>query len=304
MSGDVTRAIDRVARALGRPDAVDVLVGVAGADLTSFLLEVTRARATRVRPADLVRAARSQRLVEPARADARTLHRTIAAALDALPTAFEVLELAPTASLGTCSAVATVDQTKLVSTVRGLEVAGDPTNMLAVLAAVRRRDGEPGTMRLGAAQRVLRTQPMGAAGQAHFHVLGLVVAGRDRGRLDFERASLVELLAAMVGSVRAVTGAELEVRYTSLGDGDATALGDDLRRTLDGVTLVEDPDRTQGRGYYCDGCFKLVARTADGELEIGDGGFTNWMPQLTGSRKERLLIGGVGLDRLSSLGVT
>jgi hypothetical protein len=41
---------------------------------------------------------------------------------------------------------------------------------------------------------------------------------------------------------------------------------------------------------------------SDGELEeIGDGGFTDWSQQLTTSRKERLLISGLGLDRLASV---
>ena len=74
--------------------------------------------------------------------------------------------------LGTHSAVATVHQHKVVSTIRNAEVAADPTNALAILAALQRCETEP--TRLAAVQRILRAQPFGDQGQQHFSVLGLV----------------------------------------------------------------------------------------------------------------------------------
>ena len=44
-------------------------------------------------------------------------------------------------------------------------------------------------------------------------------------------------------------------------------------------------------------CFKVFR---DG-VEIGDGGFVDWTQRLTGNRKERLLITGVGVDRFATL---
>lgn len=39
-----------------------------------------------------------------------------------------------------------------------------------------------------------------------------------------------------------------------------------------------------------------------GELgEIGDGGFTDWTAGLIASKKERLLISGLGMDRLATM---
>ncbi len=35
--------------------------------------------------------------------------------------------------------------------------------------------------------------------------------------------------------------------------------------------------------------------------DIGDGGFTDWSMQLAGNNKERLLITGLGIDRLAAL---
>jgi hypothetical protein len=65
--------------------------------------------------------------------------------------------------------------------------------------------------------------------------------------------------------------------------------------------VVADPERLSGRGYYRALCFKVNARL-DGELEeIGDGGFTDWGQRLAASSKERLLISGLGIDRLANI---
>lgn len=69
-----------------------------------------------------------------------------------------------------------------------------------------------------------------------------------------------------------------------------------------GVRVGFDPDRADGRAYYTAACFHIFAGDGGGrEYQIGDGGFTNWTQQLLGSAKERLLITGLGTERLCSL---
>ncbi len=302
MTGDADAGIRRVLAALTTADALDALgTYVSGADLTSFLLEVTRRRAAALSPADVLRRARTDRFVEPGTVDARGLHRVIATVVDSIPAGFEFVEPAPVAPLGTHSVIATVHQHKVVSTVRGTEVAADPTNTLALLAALRRASGSQGTLRLGAVQRVLRAQPFGDIGQAHFTVVGLVIAGRDGGNLSFERTALIEQVGVMVEAVRSVTDSGISVRVTNLRDEYTDAIIGELAHAIPHATVTADPDREAGRGYYCDLCFKVIVRTLTGDVEVGDGGFTDWMGTLTGNRKERLLIGGLGLDRLVSL---
>ena len=118
----------------------------------------------------------------------RALRRVEDALIAGCADAFEVIALAPLVPLGTHSAIATVDQNKVVATSRHSEVAADPTNALALEAATRRnkalrRDAKSKTLiQLGASQRVVRAQQMSGAGRfAHFHLFGLVSAGRDAG---------------------------------------------------------------------------------------------------------------------------
>jgi hypothetical protein len=62
-----------------------------------------------------------------------------------------------------------------------------------------------------------------------------------------------------------------------------------------------DPDRTSGRGYYKDACFKLFVKDDEGyEREIGDGGSTDWVGKFLSDGKESLVIAGLGVDVLLS----
>ena len=63
--------------------------------------------------------------------------------------------------------------------------------------------------------------------------------------------------------------------------------------------IVLDHARQHGRGYYRDLCFKVHAHVRGELAEIADGGFTDWTRRLAASSKERLLISGIGLDRLA-----
>jgi hypothetical protein len=67
------------------------------------------------------------------------------------------------------------------------------------------------------------------------------------------------------------------------------------------VEIVVDHQRQSGRGYYRDLCFKVNAQVDGEPEEVGDGGFTDWTMRLAASAKERLLISGIGVDRLAAL---
>ena len=50
--------------------------------------------------------------------------------------------------------------------------------------------------------------------------------------------------------------------------------------------------------YYKGINFKLYMEKENGKTEIGDGGFVDWIQRMTGNRKERCMISGIGIDRL------
>jgi hypothetical protein len=296
-------ALRRVLRQEGEK-TLELLAELPGADLTTLLLEAMRLRARRLSTPGLLRRYREDRFVSPASIPFHHVRRVEDSVLSVLPPEFEVLNLAPVVPLGTHSVVATVDQNKVVSTVRGSEVAADPTNALALEAADRRsrwdRERLSVPVRLAALQRVVRAQRFGQAGFAHFTLLGLVTAGRDTGNLAFERQHAAEHLRFAVDALRACAEGDVEVRLTLL-DPRFEGVTETIRDALSGrASVVDDADRNSG-GYYAGLCFK-VYRTGDGEpFEIGDGGFVEWTRSLLADRKERLLISGLGIERLVSV---
>lgn len=154
-----------------------------------------------------------------------------------------------------------------------------------LLALTRRRAGAlsgPDVLRQYRSDRfVAPAQLFSGAGRfAHFTLFAAVSAGRDRGSLSFERQHFAEHIAFL----REACG-DVEVRVTVLDPRFEVVRGD----------LPADPSRHTG--YYQGLCFKVFR---DG-MEIGDGGFVDWTRRLTGNRKERLLISGVGVDRFATL---
>jgi hypothetical protein len=302
-------ALKRILERFALGGAFDALVErMAGADLTTLLLEVMRLRASRVRPSDLVGKAARDRFTATAPVSLAALRRAEDAAIRAAAP-FEPLVLSPLAPFGLHSAIATVDQNKIVTTIRGNEVAADPTNALALEAAIQRKAllaaeaKSTAVVRLAAVQRVVRAQQIsGPRSFAHFSLAGFVSAGRDVGNGAFESAALVDHLRVHAACAITLGASHVRLAVSDFTDGLFRAALDAARAAVAGVEHIElalDPDRESGRGYYEGLCFKSFARFGTDEFEMGDGGNVDWTARFVGSAKERCFISGIGLDRLA-----
>lgn len=295
----MTSPLARVLRQAGDPGIMARLVSLPGADLTTLLLRVMRLRTERLSPADVFRRYRDDRFVTPAALPYERLRATEDRLISLLPQGFQPVTLAPVAPLGLHSVVGPVHQDKVLSTVRGNEVAADPTNGLALVAAQERQRLGPrsaAVVRLAAAQRVVRAQALRAPGlSAHFGLLGVVTAGRDSGDLAFERQHAVEHLRYLAAALPGPVELRLSVwqpRYSVVADAVRAALPD--------VAIVDDPDREAGRDYYTGFAFQVVLVDGTRRSDVADGGFVDWTQRLLGNRKERLLTSGIGIDRLAT----
>src|SRR5690606_24169754 len=240
---------------------------------------------------------------------------------------FAALALSPLCPLGTVSAVATPDQNKVVTTVRTTQVVADDTNALAPAYAVPRRDllladagsrrrvrlvGAPRgrRVRLAAVQRVVRAQAFDDPGMVpHFALLGVCTAGRDEGSFTFETAALAEQIAVHLDVLYGVRElgyrvAAVRVTVTDLTGGRRRRalreqVLDRLAPAYPAAVFAFDDDRVAGRGYYRDACFEIRAAARGGDdVSLGDGGLVTWTADLLSNAKERLLISGLGLERL------
>jgi hypothetical protein len=139
---------------------------------------------------------------------------------------------------------------------------------------------------------------------AHFTILGLSSAGRDTGSFSFESESLLRhlrfyktyleeqlQLAPVLIRLKALNPEQGENRLFRI-------VYSRLQEEESGWPVEIIHARQNEQPYYDRLQFKIVIPAPDGPLEIADGGFTDWTRQLTGNRKERLLISGLGLEYL------
>ncbi|MEU8131270.1 hypothetical protein AB0B68_28995 [Micromonospora sp. NPDC049049] len=295
--GDLTGAERRVWAAMPAGSR-SALSGLSGADLRSLLLSVARDRAATARPSEVVRRWREDRFVRPARTDPRALARVEARMWQLLPADVAGVELSPVVPVGACSAVAPVSQNRIVTTMRASEVLSDPTNALAIEAAVRRR--RQSEVHLAAAHRVLRAQDFGSAASAHFRLFALVSSARDTGSGDTQARLLVRHLTYWQTVLAELAPAAAPQLHVTTFDNETVRerLADMVRPAVDAgaVPLVDEPERSRGRGYYTGCALRITA--LNGRLEIGDGGLTDWTARLSGDAKERCLVSCLATERL------
>lgn len=283
--------------------------GLTPTDLQSLLLGVARSRASRVTPARVARRWDEDRFVRPSAHDPRILVRIEARLWAMLPDAFVGVDLSPVTPLGTCSAIAPVDQNRVVTTMRGTEVVSDPTNVLAVEAAYRRSAGDRrGRVDVAACHRVLRAQAFDGPGlAAHFKLFALVSSARDKGSGKVEAEMLVDHLrfwSRVLGEFVPTRRPRLTV--TAFGATVLTERLDNLIRPAlatnsSAVDIVADPGRTQGAGYYDAVAIGIRAHDGYHEIDLGDGGITRWTTSLLADAKERCVVSCIATERLAAL---
>ncbi len=312
----MSKIIERIEREVGVPGLVSLLAErLEPTDLQSILLEVYRLRAGQRQPSAVLSDYQTNRFVRPSALSPLRLHEWERTALSELPPEFEPLALSPVCPLGTNSVMASVDQNWAVSTSRNTEVVSDPTNVLALECALRRRQllrAQPKStdrVHLAASHRLLRAQRYDDPSLVpHFSLFALCSAGRDEGNLQFELAALSLHIRFYLRSLRAFLGPTVPLRL-SVSDFSPQAhhplissrLLAPIRDEFPGLTCIFDRQRTSGRGYYLDLCFHIHARAAsDDWLELTDGGSVDWTQKLLSNSKERLVISGIGSERVFS----
>jgi len=198
-------------------------------------------------------------------------------------------------------------------TARNTEVVSDSTNVLALECAVRRREllrsnpRSTDSVHLAASHRLLRAQHYKSPHLvAHFSSFALCSTGRDQGSLRFELSALGLHIRFYLRALRVFLGSSVPL-HLSITDFDQNAreefletqLLSPIRSEFENVDCAIDDQRTSGRGYYLDLCFHIHATATSGQrLEFVDGGSVNWTQEYLSNAKERLVISGIGSERL------
>lgn len=305
------KLLQRIERETDTPGIIRLLCDrLSSSDLNSLLLEVFSEKTAKMTPAGLLNAYTGNRFVQPSSIDPIAFGEFSLKWMKAARTAgFYTLELSPLAPLGSCSAVGTVHQNKVLTALRGTEVVADATNVMALESAYRRkRDGFPEeVVHLSAVHRHVRAQevPKMPGFSAHFGVFALTSAGRDTGSFQFEKENLLRHIRFYKTFFeQELQIAPVKMRLKTLSSPEEENRCFDAAHSF---LLESEPDwpveiiesAQQEQEYYRRLQFKVVIPGPDhAEIEIADGGFTDWTQQLNSNRKERMLISGLGLELL------
>jgi hypothetical protein len=303
--------LERILHDSNSPELVTTLAGLQPTDLQSLLLTVYKERANGIALASILEQYQNNRFVRPSGVDPRSQLEFDRLGYSLAAPRFEPIELSPVCPLGTTSRLSPVSQNNVVATSRNTEVVSDSTNCMALECAVRRRklirSGLTGDwVRLCTSHRLVRSQTFsGPASFAHFQVFSLCSAGRDEGNRRFEFTALVEHISVYVELLGRLGIAQLRLGLTDFEGGSESMLAENVLAPLveqfPSLTVGLDPDREAGRGYYSPFCFQIFA--GEEGYFVADGGLTSWTRQLLSSQKERLMISGIGSERICSLWV-
>ena len=293
--------LPRIGREEGVPELFPTLARLSGTDLRSLMLHLARAQSARRSPAQLLHQHADDRTVAAGHVDGRRVHEFERQALLAAD-GFEARELSPVSPLGLQTVLGGIDQMSVLATVRGTEVLADPTTELALEAAMARRAGEA-EVRLCAVGRVLRMQAFPVGYDAHFALFSMVTAGRAGDRRAFELAALREQVAVYVRLLAEVAPGHA----TAVAVSDASAppsslernLVDPLRDEFPKTQIALRPERVDGAAYYCGLMVDIGLANRDGTIHsVADGGATDCTARLLSDRKERMVVSGIGVERV------
>jgi hypothetical protein len=296
MSG---RLYDKAERRLGIEGLAQRIADAPAADQTAIWLEVARLVAERRSPAVVLARYIEDEYVRPSTLDLRALRNLEVALLDAAP-AFDAIELSPLAPLGAVSAIAVGSQNRILPAARGLEIDADPTNVLALECASRRRAGERRELRLCTLARLVRTQKFDDPGfSRHFSMLAFVVAARHVDGRELAR----DVVREHVEVQRRIFGVLQDLGSNANAFRVELHVSDDYRSVAEELApKLEATVHPLEGAYYAGLRFKVFMRFGETEVPIGDGGAVDWLRKLLSDRKEHLITSAFGIEASLKLG--
>ena len=302
---EITR---RILTKLGDMDLIEKLLALPAPDFNSLMLKIFQSQARKATPVEMLKAYQSNRFSVPSELDPAAYHALEAELLSAAQKIdIKPVLLSPSAPFASSSVFGCVDQNNVVSALRGTEILSDPTNMLSIIIAEQLKNKKADNtipIHYCATARVLRAQtfPNTKRHFAHFGIFCIVSSGKDRGSYDCEKELLVKQLTFYKQQLWKNYDSNLSIvlrkrrGYTD-GDGFFALMAETVKNNLPDVSLSFDTE--YGDNNYYKGINYNILMKRDGKIvEIGDGGFVDWIQSMTNNKKERCLISGIGIDRL------
>ncbi|WP_243683888.1 hypothetical protein [Methanosarcina barkeri] len=114
----------------------ELITRLSQSEINTLLLALSKEIANKNTPNDILNKYESNRFVKPSELSPIKVKQVEILMLQmAEASGFSSVLLSPASLLGSCSVIAKVDQTNVISATRGLELTADSTNMLAIYLA-------------------------------------------------------------------------------------------------------------------------------------------------------------------------
>ena len=304
----MSEILNRLLTQFGDAELVEKFSTLSNSDFNSLMLDIFQSRANKTTATGMVKAFQFNRFSVPSELDPVAYHILEAEFLSvAQKLVIKPVLLSPAAPFASSSVFGCVDQNNVVSAGRGTEILSDPTNMLSVIIAEQlktKKADNASPIHYCTTARVLRAQvfPNTKRHFAHFGIFCIVSSGKDTGSYTCEKELLLKQLAFYKELLWEKYGANLSIvlrkrrGYTD-GDGFFDMMTELMKNELPDVPLSFDLVH-EDNNYYKGMNYNINMEKDGNRVEIGDGGFVDWLQRMTNNKKERCLISGIGLDRL------
>jgi len=298
-----------VAKRMGYTNLVnDLSEKLPASELNTLLLELFRTRAKKITPAELLRQFEKNRFASPSGVDTIDFKEFEIRCLKlAKSKGFIPITLSPLAPLGTCSAVAFVDQNNVVTALRGTEVVSDATNVFAILIASElKKKKHHGLIKYAATHRHVRSQALSnPAFTAHFGIFCLATGGLDTGSFTFELEQLIDHINihfSVYSNEFDLNKEKLLLRLYLKEENEIfhQRLKDSMKNMSNLITVKIERQADTGN-YYKLVQFKFFLVRNGQEINLSDGGFVDWTQKLIPNKKHRLIISGVGTELIHKM---
>lgn len=298
----------RIEKELGLPSLTGKLANeLPPSDFNSLLIEIFSLKSERISPSEILKLYAQNNYTKPAACNAAEYRRLEADMLCAAEdNGVESIILSPASLFGCCSTFGAISQNKVISATRGLEILSDATNMLALYLAAGIKDGTlsnaESPVHLCTTHRHIRYQAaLSAKHLPHFGLFTMVSAGKSRSSYAFEIEALLFHLQFYRDYWLQKHGSTLSVSFNRRAgykdpDGFFARMIDAVKNCFDDMEIVID-EQENNTVYYQGLQATLTARDNGKSIEVGDIGFTDWTQKLLNSKRERLLISALALDR-------
>lgn len=300
------KILEKIIRKLDKDEFIDqIATKLSGTEFNSLMLEIFRKRATSIQPASLMKEFEHNRFVQPGRTDAiKSREMELQWLKYVQEQGFLPLILSPVAPIGCCAAVATVNQNKVLSSLKGTEVVADASNVLALKIAqdFKEEKKKDRIVHYSTVHRHVRGQAYDNPDyEAHFAVLCMASGGFDKGGYSFELHQLnlhISTLWTLLDNTFPTEAMFIKFYLKSANEQFAVLLKQDghFWSSLK-YELVSDLNKP----YYHTVQFKIFIKVDNIEMDIADGGFVDWTQQLIANRKHRLMISAAGMELVQLL---